>query len=289
VGLLHRRSAAAVAGVCGALAAALLAGAAAAGAVSEGAGPADAGSPMVWAAAEQAALRPGMLLVTGRSYCTGNFVFTDAERHVYLGQAAHCSASGNANALDGCKDKSLPLGTKVAALGANVRGTLAYNSWLAMQEAGERDRSTCRNNDFALVRLPDDVRTQVNPSVPYFGGPFGINSASCVLGDAIFSYGNSPLRANMSVLAPKRGVSLGTFEDGWTHVVAFATPGVPGDSGSAVLDRDGKALGVMSSLNIYPGPGSNGVSDIGRMLSYAKKHSGIRGLRLADGTEAFAG
>ena len=50
--------------------------------------------------------------------------------------------------------------------GASRPGTLAYNSWLAMQAKGETNADTCAYNDLALIRIdPADVGT-VNPSVP---------------------------------------------------------------------------------------------------------------------------
>src|SRR5262249_3126209 len=140
--------------------------------------------------------------------------------------------------------------------GSNVTGTLAYNSWLAMQQAKEKDTATCRNNDFALVRLPDDARTTVNPSVPNFGGPRRLRPRDAPPGTASYAYGNSPLRANIGLLAPKRGALVDTVDNGWAHLVYFVTPGVPGDSGSGVLDAEGRAIGVLSSLNVFPGPAS---------------------------------
>jgi hypothetical protein len=41
---------------------------------------------------------------------------------------------------------------------------------------------------------------------------------------------------------------LGDDGAGWSHNVATVTPGVPGDSGSAFLDANGRALGVLSTL-----------------------------------------
>jgi hypothetical protein len=55
-----------------------------------------------------------------------------------------------------------------------------------------------------------------------------------------------------------------------------------------VLDADGHALGVMSTLVTTPTPGSNGVADLSRMLSYAQDASGIKGLRLVTGAQPFA-
>jgi hypothetical protein len=105
--------------------------------------------------------------------CTSNFVYQDAS-NVYLGQAAHCSGTGAATETNGCDSESLPLGTEVEVAGASQPGTMVYNSWLAMQAAGETDPNTCAFNDLALVRLnPADVGS-VNPSVPGFGGPTGV-------------------------------------------------------------------------------------------------------------------
>ena len=64
--------------------------------------------------------------------------------------------------------------------------------------------------------------------------------------------GGSSLRGGVEALSPKTGVSVGTTGGGWSHAVYTMTPGVPGDSGSAFLDADGKALGTLSTLAIAP-------------------------------------
>ena len=66
------------------------------------------------------------------------------------------------------------------------------------------------------------------------------------------------------------------------------TPGIPGDSGSAFIDRDGRAFGVLSTLQIAPRVGSNGVSDVSRAVAYMESHGGPD-VTLANGTEAFTG
>jgi S1-C subfamily serine protease len=65
------------------------------------------------------------------------------------------------------------------------------------------------------------------------------------------------------------------------------TPGVPGDSGSAFLDSDGEAVGVLSTLNIAPLAGSNGIADVARAMEYARTVGGLEDLQLVLGTEAF--
>jgi hypothetical protein len=182
----------------------------------------------------------------------------------------------------------LPVGTAVTVDGASRPGTMVYNSWLAMQAAGETNANACEYNDFAVVRLDPADFAKVNPSIPFWGGPTGTNTAGTASGEKVLSYGNSSLRGGQSTLSPKEGTSLGTNGGGWTHPVFTASPGIPGDSGSAFLDRQGRALGVLATLQIAPLVGSNGVGDVGRELAYANSHSTL-GLMLANGTEPFRG
>src|ERR687892_2735627 len=110
-----------------------------------------------WAPADQATIHPGVMTFTDGAQCTSNFVYQDGAT-VYLGQAAHCSGTGAATETDGCDSESLPLGTPVEVGGASQPGTLAYNSWITMQQVGETDENACAYNDFALIRLdPADV------------------------------------------------------------------------------------------------------------------------------------
>lgn len=241
-----------------------------------------------WAKVGLASIHPGVLTVTtGGGACTANFVYTDAARNVYLGQAAHCSSTGQATETDGCSSTSLPLGTEVVIGGSGVTGRMVYNSWLAMQKAGEKDANACAYNDLALIQIPASAVGKVNPSVPVYGGPVGVNTTGTRNGESVYSYGNSPTRQGLAVLSPKSGTSLGTMGGGWTHTVYTVTPGIPGDSGSAFLDSQGRALGDLSTLALAPVPLSNQVSDLARELAYAGAHSPLKGLRLVTGTEAF--
>ena len=86
------------------------------------------------------------------------------------------------------------------------------------------------------------------------------------------------------------GLQSGFCEDtggGWSHQVATLTPGIPGDSGSAFVSADGKAVGTLSTLGLAPLPLSNNIGDLAKELAYARANSGISGLRLALGTEPF--
>jgi hypothetical protein len=239
-----------------------------------------------WAPAATAAIHPGVMTHTDGAQCTANFVFTDAA-NVYIGQAAHCSGTGSATDTDGCTSASLPIGTPVTVDGASKPGTLAYNSWLTMQANHEADADTCASNDLALVKLDPADAAKVNPSVPFWGGPTGIDADGTLAGDKVLSYGNSELRLGVSQLSPKEGASLGDDGNGWSHTVYTATPGIPGDSGSAFMNGQGKALGILSTVAIAPLAASNGVGDVAKELAYANAHG--LSVSLAAGTEPFRG
>lgn len=250
-----------------------------------------------WAAADTATIHPGVQMYTEGAQCTANFVYTDGAGSTYVGYAAHCAGLGEATDTNGCTAGSLPLGTRVdfvhggSLVGDGTKvgsGTLAYSSWLSMAQRGETDADACAYNDLALVKVDAADVAKVNPSIPFWGGPVGINSAGTAAGDTVYSFGNSSLRGGIEELSPKQGVSVGTDPSGWTHPVYTLTPGVPGDSGSAFLDADGNALGTLSTLAIAPLAGSNGVGDLAHELGYAQQHGGIGGLQLAPGTEPFS-
>ena len=240
-----------------------------------------------WAPAATAAIHPGVQTFTDGAQCTANFVFFDGSNTVYIGQAAHCSGTGGATETNGCDSGSLPLGTPVEVDGASQPGTMVYNSWLAMQAAGETDPDTCAFNDLALIRLNAADFNKVNPSIPFWGGPNGIDTNGTASSETVYSYGNSSLRGGVTQLSPKQGVSLGDDGNGWSHNVYTATPGIPGDSGSAFLNSSGAALGVLSTVQIAPLAGSNGVGDVNLELNYLRSHSSLSGIQLANGTQPF--
>jgi hypothetical protein len=238
-----------------------------------------------WAPASSATVHPGVQTFTDGAQCTSNFVFSDGST-TYIGQAAHCSGTGAATDTNGCDSGSLPIGTPVEVDGASKPGTMVYNSWLTMQARNERDADTCEFNDLALVKLdPADVGS-VNPSVPGFGGPTGVGTVDG-LGSTVYTYGNSSLRGGVTKLSPKQGVLVQNQGGGWSHDVYTATPGIPGDSGSGFMNDSGQAIGVLSTVQLAPLAGSNGVGDIGREINYMRQSSSLSNVNLVPGTEPF--
>lgn len=241
-----------------------------------------------WAPASSATIHPGVQVFTDGAQCTSNFVFQDAS-NVYLGQAAHCSSTGSSTDTNGCTSGSLPIGTPVDVTGASHPGVLAYNSWLTMQSKGETDADTCAFNDLALIKLdPADVAS-VNPSVPAYGGPTGLGSWGGT-GSTVYTYGNSELRGGVAALSPKQGIVVQSTPSGWSHDVYTVTPGIPGDSGSGFMDANGGAIGILSTVQLAPLAGSNGVGDLPREIAYLHANAPeFAGVNLVPGTEPFSG
>ncbi len=252
-----------------------------------------------WAPASTAKIHPGTMMYTAGAQCTANFVYTDSSGRVYLGYAAHCAGKGGSTDTNGCKVDSVPLGTRVEfsndgtllSKGTIVgRGTLAYSSWITERRLGIKDANTCAYNDLALVRVDAADVSKVNPSVPFWGGPSGIDTNGTAAGDRVYTYGNSSLRFGVATLSPHTGVSLGDdpADGGWSHPLYTVTPGVPGDSGSGFLSADGTAVGTLSTLGLAPLPASNNIGDLAKELAFAQARSGIAGLQLVKGTVRFS-
>jgi hypothetical protein len=248
--------------------------------------PAPADAEPDWASPSEATITPGVQMVTEGGQCTANFVYTDGD-DVLIGYSAHCAGTGGSTATNGCEAGTLPTGTSVDIEGADNPGTLVYSSWETMQDRGESDASTCQYNDFALVAIHPDDHDRVNPTIPFWGGPDALGTSTNE-GEKVYTYGNSSLRLGIELLSPKEGYSLGQNADGWNHTVYTVTPGVPGDSGSALLNADGHAVGSLSTVALAPFAGSNGVTDLALALAYANQHGGMSA-QLVNGTEPFAG
>lgn len=215
-----------------------------------------------WPSADGAAIRPGVQVVSETGQCTSNFLFASADNaSLYLGLAAHCV-------------EGLSIGAPLDIADGAATGTLAYSSWITMDEVAETDAATLDANDFALILLPPEARSLAHPGMQHFGGPTALAASADVgTGDKVLTYGNSGLRQGIDALSWHEGYVVEASE--WTTTIYTATPGVPGDSGSGVLTGDGRALGILVTLTIAPTTGSNGVTHLDRALDYAREHAGI--------------
>jgi len=249
-----------------------------------------------WAPAATAKIHPGVQMFTDGAQCTANFVFTDTRNRVYVGYAAHCAGLGSATQTNGCETESHPIGTAVRfgtgstllSSGTTVGyGKLAYSSWRNMRRRGVTSENLCQYNDFALVRVNAAYVDRVNPSMPHWGGPVGLDTDGVPTGSEVYSVGSSSLRLGSGPVA-KTGTVLGVGGGGWTYTIRTGNPGIPGDSGSGFIGPDGRAMGTLSTMALFPATLSNGVGNLHRELRYAQRWSGIDGLRLVRGTQPFS-
>jgi hypothetical protein len=242
-------------------------------------------APAGASAAGTGAIHPGVMTFTEGAQCTANFIYSDGAS-TYIGQAAHCSGTGAATSTDGCDSESLPEGTQVEVTGASKPGVMVYNSWIRMQAANESNPDTCAYNDLALVKLDPADAANVDPTVPGFGGPTGVASLPAAAGSTVYTYGNSSLRGGVTKLSPKQGIVVQKQGNGWSTDVYTVTPGIPGDSGSGFMTATGQAAGVLSTVQIAPLAGSNGVGDLPRELDYMHSHGGPNA-NVVNGTKPF--
>lgn len=235
-------------------------------------GSADAGGPRL--AGPGAPIRPGVNVVVSGSLCTSNFVFRQRiagqSDRLYLGLAAHCVAEGDT--VDGCarENVAVPEGTRADIRGDDGRtyvGQVEYVSWRTMQQRNERNSSRCEGNDFALIRI---LEGDVHARVPVLGGPTSIGRGPLRFGDLVQSYQNTSLRLGLEPLKPKVGTAVTTQSGGWSHLVYTATPGIPGDSGSGLMDEHGRARGVASTIVLAPYTGANYFADLHLAVEYMK-------------------
>ena len=156
-----------------------------------------------------------------------------------------------------------------------------------MQRRGETDENTCAYNDLALVKVDAADVAKVNPSVPFWGGPVGIDTDGTAAGETVYSYGNSSLRGGIEELSPKQGTSLGTEGDGWSHTVYTVTPASRGTRAAPSSTPRATRSAPCPRWPWRRSPGSNGVGDLDHELAYAQANGGIAGLALVPGTEPF--
>ncbi|MGA8217024.1 MAG: serine protease, partial [Solirubrobacterales bacterium] len=106
----------------------------------------------------------------------------------------------------------------------------------------------------------------------------------------VYTYGNSELRGGVTALSPKQGIVVQNAASGWSHDVYTLTPGIPGDSGSGFMDASGGAIGILSTVQLAPLAGSNGVGDLAKEIAYMHANdSAFSGVNLVPGTEPFSG
>ncbi len=227
-----------------------------------------------WAPIDEATIRPGIKVqIEGHGWCTANFVFTEATGDdLFLGTAGHCVGLDVGAAVRAPSDTEYVTGQLGLEDAGPVIGHIAYSSRAELGVTSEPCLVvlSCGGhpNDFALVRIDEAYEDEVHPAMIAFGGPTEMAPAATVdVGDRLLSYGNSPLRPGPGVVDERVGVVVGPA-DPWTVQAYFASPAIPGDSGSPVISEDGQAVGLLTTLSTT---GANGVTALEPVLAFAEQ------------------
>jgi hypothetical protein len=179
-------------------------------------------------------VRPGGIVTSDVGQCTLNFLFQGSDGNRYIGTAGHCVLEAPAIGGQAGEHSWAPgSGPEARDADGNRIGEWAY----AILEDPK---------DFSLIRIDPGVES--NPQMCHFGGPTGINSDTPGLDEptVLEIFGNG---IGVGTVVPARSMlALGMPDP--DHVYAQGVV-VPGDSGSAVISDDGRAIGVAVTTGIH--------------------------------------
>jgi hypothetical protein len=172
-------------------------------------------------------LSPGDELNADNKRCTLAWLVADA-KGLYFATAGHCIAEGS-RAYNPALD--VEFGTGVFSYDQDGPGV-----------------------DFALIEVDPEDYDKVNPRMCEWGGPTGIYRDT-PSGGMVYHFGYGDVLGQNPLTRARPG-----FELYWDGGAAFYWTGlgVTGDSGSAVVHADGRAVGVLTHLTPGMVPSNNG-------------------------------
>ena len=179
-------------------------------------------------------VRPGGELQSEIGLCTLNFLFETPDKERFIGTAGHCILSTDSPvAGDNVGEKSWPKGQGPAAKDSTGKrfGEFAY---AVLQDP----------KDFALIRL--DPGVEASPEMCNYGGPSGINDDISDGPKVLQYFGNGV--AIGTALPARSAVAMGFPNADHVYAAGIA---LPGDSGSAVITDDGRAVGVLVTTGVH--------------------------------------
>jgi hypothetical protein len=187
--------------------------------------------------------------------CTMNFVFTDGTSS-YIGTAGHCVAGGR---------------TVIAQIGTRVDPTDTVFVTLAAIGRVVKSMNSGIGKDFALVKI--DPGYKVVPGVTGVLGPTGVFCGDPV-GQPVMHYGHGYI-----FFVEQGYAKFGEVIPDLTVLLKFSSPdgfnwvgyGLPGDSGSGVMNDAGLAVGDLThgiAVAGVPVPGLNFGTDMQGIFNF---------------------
>jgi len=186
--------------------------------------------------------------------CTMSFVFTDGTSS-YIGTAGHCGARGK-TVIAQIATRVDPTNTVIATLAAIGSVAMSWNNGIG--------------KDFALVKIAAGFK--VVPGMAGALGPIGVFCGDPVA-QPVMHYGHGYV-----FFVEQGNPKFGEVVPDLTQLFQFTTPhgynwvgyGLPGDSGSGVMNDAGLAVGDLThgiSIGGAPVPGLNFGTDMGEIFS----------------------
>lgn len=199
-------------------------------------------------------VKPGAIVVADQGSCTMNFLFKATDGNRYIGTAGHCTLAGFGEIVyrpgQGPEARDAE-GRRIGEIGYAILGD---------------------KRDFALIRLDQGVKARAK--VCYWGGPTGSNRSRKESPTILRFFGNGILIGNAGVInqptLPARSALAPNLSDPdfvWAYGV-----GAFGDSGSGVLDDEGRAVGVLVALGVD----GVGITRLAPQIRLAEKAMGLK-------------
>jgi hypothetical protein len=213
-------------------------------------------------------VRPGGEVRSDIGQCTLNFLFETPNHERYIGTAGHC--------ILGEGPVAGRVGEKMWAKG---QGPVAKDA--TGHRFGEFTYAVLQDpKDFSLIRLDPGVES--SPEMCNFGGPSGINDDLSGDPTVLHYFGNG---VGIGTALPARSaVAMGLPSADHVYAAGLA---LPGDSGSAVISDDGRAVGVLVTVGVHGfGIDESGGIDFGtvgitRIVPQMKRAADALGIELS--------
>lgn len=204
-------------------------------------------------------VRPGALIQIPKGdqnfLCTLNFLFRGSDGARYMGTAGHCILADGSAPVSFTEDRGEKVWRKNGPI-VRDRDGRSIGRFVYAIEQGPKD--------FALIRLNRSV--SASAQMCHFGGPIGTNTKTT--GDAVLHHYGNALAIGDAL--PARTEYAPALDDP-NEVYAWGAS-APGDSGAAVIDDDGRALGVIVS----GGANGIGITRIAPQVARAARKLGLR-------------